>query len=258
MMNKYSNQTTNEDSIENGKINHLIKEGYEIILNDYSQIEKLCNILIKNIPVKYKDSFSNLFNQIELMKKHFKSYINSINITINKFINNENLELNNTLNPSIKDSYKKIGDEFNKIEIITKEVIESKKKIKERRKNRIKLLEKRLQSYCDEIDNFNFSKINNIYELNIKDNENVSNYILKNKNIEHYKLMDYNDDYFDNHKNNSKLNNKNSSTESDSNNDNLLIKELIKMNYNNKEEVFELIQSFEQKKKETIKKNINN
>ena len=30
------------------------------------------------------------------------------------------------------------------------------------------------------------------------------------------------------------------------------------MNYNNKEEVFELIQSFEQKKKETIKKNINN
>ena len=61
-------QNKTENSIETSKINSLITEGYEKIINDYSQIEKSFNILIKNIPIKFKDLLTNLYNQLELMK----------------------------------------------------------------------------------------------------------------------------------------------------------------------------------------------
>lgn len=104
--------------------------------------------------------------------------------------------------------------------------------------------------------------MNNIYKINIKDNEKVSKYILKNQNIEQYKLIDDNDAILDNNKTNSKINNKNYSTESEShhnNNDNLLINELVKMNMDKEEDIIEFIQTFQQKKSEketdTIKRN---
>ena len=260
-----------ENKIENtfdiSKINSLIIDGYEKIINDYTKIEKSFSNILKTIPLKYKDSFVNLFNQIEIMKKHFKSYINSITLAFNSLNSNSNTnteisDLNFSFSKTIKNSYEQIRNEFNKIEKISKEVLDTNERLKEKRKKRVKLLEKKLQSYIEEINEFDFSKMNNIYKINIKDNEKVSKYILKNQNIEQYKLIDDNDAILDNNKTNSKINNKNYSTESEShhnNNDNLLINELVKMNMDKEEDIIEFIQTFQQKKSEketdTIKRN---
>ena len=264
-MSKVLIENKNEDTYDISKINSLITDGYEKIINDYTQIEKSFNNILKTMPLKYKDSFINLFNQIEIMKKHFKSYINSINVAFNSLNSNSNTEisdLNLSFSKTIKNSYEQISNEFNKIETITKEILENNEKIKEKRKKRVKLLEKKLQSYIEEINNFDFSIINNIYNINIKNNEKISNYILKNQKIEQYKLIDDNDTFLDNNKISSKINNKNYSTESEShhnNNDNLLINELVKMNMDKEEDVIEFIQTFQQKKSEketdTIKRN---
>ena len=264
-MNKVLIDNKIEDTYDLSKINSLIIDGYEKIINDYIQIEKSFNNILKSIPLKYKDSFVNLFNQIEVMKKYFKSYINSINLALNSLNSNSNTEisdLNFSFSKTIKNSYEQIRNEFNKIEKISKEVLDTNERLKEKRKKRVKLLEKKLQSYIEEINEFDFSKMNNIYKINIKDNEKVSKYILKNQNIEQYKLIDDNDIILDNNKINSKINNKNYSTESEShhnNNDNLLINELVKMNMDKEEDIIEFIQTFQQKKSEketdTIKRN---
>ena len=261
-------QNKTENSIDTSKINSVITEGYEKIINDYSQIEKSFNILIKNIPIKFKDLLTNLYNQLELMKKHFKSYFDSINLGINSLsINNnistDNSDLNNSLSKSLKKSYEQISNEFTKIGKMTKEIIENKEKIKEKRKKRVKLLEKRLQSYCNEIEKFDFSKMKNIYDINVKDNEKISNLLLKNQKIEQYKFIDINDTLLEIKKDNlNKNNNKNVSTKSESinNNDILLINELVKINTEKEEEIIEFIETFEQKKSvketDTIKRNI--
>ena len=132
-------QNKTENSIDTSKINSVITEGYEKIINDYSQIEKSFNILIKNIPIKFKDLLTNLYNQLELMKKHFKSYFDSINIGINSLnlnnnISTDNSDLNNSLSKSLKKSYEQISNEFTKIGKMTKEIIENKDLIKEKRK----------------------------------------------------------------------------------------------------------------------------
>ena len=266
MSNKHSD-SKKEIPQEIEVLNILIKEGYEKIITDYLKIEKTLNILNKDIPIKIKDSFSNIIIQIENMQKYFKSYINSINNSISSLLSNLNLEnINLEINSSVKQSYSQICDEFCKIESITKEVISNKEKLKNQRKNRIKLLEKRLQSYCDEINNFDFSKIINLYDYNIKDNERISNVILKNQKMEQYKLIDINDNIFDlnNNKNNSKVN-KNSSTESDTPNpiNNILAYEIAKLNTDKEEDLIDLIQSFskkgkgkENKETGTIKRNI--
>ena len=167
MSNKHS-ESKNEIPQEMKVLNILIKEGYEKILTDYLKIEKTLNSLNKDIPIKIKDSFSNIINQIENMQKYFKNYINSINNSISSLLSNLNLEnINLEINSSVKQSYSQICDEFCKIETITKEVISNKEKLKNQRKNRIKLLERRLQSYCDEINNFDFSK-NKIIVLRLR------------------------------------------------------------------------------------------
>jgi hypothetical protein len=75
MSNKHS-ESKNEIPQEMKVLNILIKEGYEKILTDYLKIETTLNSLNKDIPIKIKDSFSNIINQIENMQKYFKNYIN--------------------------------------------------------------------------------------------------------------------------------------------------------------------------------------
>jgi hypothetical protein len=97
----------------------------------------------------------------------------------------------------------------------------------------------------------------------VKDNEKISNLLLKNQKIEQYKFIDINDTLLEIKKDNlNKNNNKNVSTKSESinNNDILLINELVKINTEKEEEIIEFIETFEQKKSvketDTIKRNI--
>lgn len=136
-MNKVLIDNKIEDTYDLSKINSLIIDGYEKIINDYIQIEKSFNNILKSIPLKYKDSFVNLFNQIEVMKKYFKSYINSINLALNSLNSNSNTEisdLNFSFSKTIKNSYEQIRNEFNKIEKISKEVLDTNERLKEKRK----------------------------------------------------------------------------------------------------------------------------
>lgn len=64
-----------------------------------------------------------------------------------------------SLTPKIKSSYDKVFNEFLKIEKSTKELNSIKKDLDEKRKNRIKMLELKLQGFCDEIKNVNFNNI---------------------------------------------------------------------------------------------------
>jgi hypothetical protein len=63
------------------------------------------------------------------------------------------------LTPKMKGSYDKIFSEFLKIEKVTKEISNIKKDTEEKRKNRIKMLELKLQGFSDEIKHINFNHI---------------------------------------------------------------------------------------------------
>ena len=63
------------------------------------------------------------------------------------------------LTPKMKGSYDKVFSEFLKIEKVTKEISSVKKDIEEKRKNRVKMLELKLQGFSDEIKHVNFNSI---------------------------------------------------------------------------------------------------
>ena len=60
----------------------------------------------------------------------------------------------------MKGSYDKIFSEFLKIEKVTKDISNIKKDTEDKRKNRIKMLELKLQGFSDEVKHINFNHMN--------------------------------------------------------------------------------------------------
>ena len=101
------------------------------------------------------------------------------------------------MNLSVKNSYDNIYNEFLSIETLTKNMIQNQDKLEKNRNKHFENIEKKLQGYLEEINNFDYEKINE--NLNIFDtsddldiNEKINLILQKNCDVEKYNPFDFN------------------------------------------------------------------
>ena len=221
------------------KLSSFLKETNEKISLNFIKINNLLsntnnnNKLISNLNTELK----NLENFLKNFFKEILSQINNINSNYNSTNNSE--EENNFLDSTIKNSYNKVSNEFEEVEKKTIQIIKSLNINKEKRKQRIFLLEKKLQGFVDDVNFFNYQNIKKDFDNNVNDNNKISNFILKNNIfIEKYKEIDYNENTNNNQiKNNNNIFNykilQNLNKNNDNNNNNESLNENINNNNNN-------------------------
>jgi hypothetical protein len=141
----------------------------------------------------------------------------------------------------MKNSYDKIFHEFLKVEKVTKEVSSINKEIDEKRKNRIKMLELKLQGFTDEIKHVNFHNIHKQFDdLSLSDQINDT---MKNNNVNRSSnMLIENELRLQNKKNN--LNSiKIEENNNNNNNNNVLIDQIMNMNATKGDDMFQFIES---------------
>ena len=216
-LSSFLKETNEKITLNFTKINNLLSNTKNILNNNNNN-----NKLILNLNIELK----NLENFLKNFFKEILSQINNINSNYNSTNNSE--EENNFLDSTIKNSYNKVSNEFEEVEKKTIQIIKSLNINKEKRKQRIFLLEKKLQGFVDDVSFFNYQNIKKEFDINVNDNNKISNFILKNNIfIEKYKEIDYNENSNDNNKkkkNNfnykilQNLNNNNNENSNDNNN----------------------------------------
>ena len=105
--------------------------------------------------------------------------------------NDENLNL------SVKNSYDNIYNEFLELESLTKNMIQNQTKLEKNRAKQFENIEKKLQGYLEEINNFDYEKINQNYNIfdssdELDVNEKINLILQKNCEVEKYNPLEYN------------------------------------------------------------------
>ena len=136
-LSSFLKETNEKITLNFTKINNLLSNTKNILKNNNNNNNKL--ILNLNIELK------NLENFLKNFFKEILSQINNINSNYNS-TNNSEEENNNFLDSTIKNSYNKVSNEFEEVEKKTIQIIKSLNINKEKRKKRIFLLEKKLQT----------------------------------------------------------------------------------------------------------------
>ncbi len=160
--------------------------------------------------------------------------------------------INSLLNPKFKNCYENIFSEFERMEKTTNEIFLMNKNNDYKRKTRIKMLEMKLQNYCEDVKNFNLLDVNKkLEDLTVMKSENVGKF-LEN-------CAGFNSNTNSNYSNSKYLNILHSNTNFDSNpvcSANSGNSENTRNSFNNKEEL-EILQQSE-KEKEIFFRNSNN
>ena len=112
----------------------------------------------------------------------------------------------------MKNSYDNIYNEFLELESLTKKMLVNQNKIQKYRNNHFQNIEKKLQGFLEEINEFDFKKINknmnkfnneknkiNLNQLN--SNEKINILLQKNNTVEKYNPSEYNFNDSENNKN---------------------------------------------------------
>jgi hypothetical protein len=120
------------------------------------------------------------------MKEKFKKYVDTISINISSLYetclseNSTNNSDTPSLSPRIKNSYDSISDEFDKLERVTKSIIQTKHILSKKKQQRLLMLEQNLQSLVNKAKNTDFSILINDYkqiEMKLNDKEYIGNII---------------------------------------------------------------------------------
>jgi exoribonuclease R len=126
----FDNQkTTNTAYFELSK---YIKHGQDKILQNYSLIKTALSKLSLSLPSEYQDTFTTIITDLITMKEKFKKYIDTISMNISSLYetclseNSTNNSDTPSLSPRIKNSYDSISDEFDKLEKVTRNIIQTK------------------------------------------------------------------------------------------------------------------------------------
>ena len=134
----------------------------------------------------------------------------------------------------MKDSYDNIYNEFLELESLTKHMISNQNKVQKNRNIHFQNIEKKLQGFLEEINDFDFKKINknynkiygNLNQINDNDNEKINILLQRNNFVEKYNPLDYNLNIFENNKNEEEV-----EVDDELDDDNMIEKEdLIKKN----------------------------
>ena len=164
--------------------------------------------------MKHKKNFKSIISSLEKFKDEFKNVIFNISLSLgNTSSNSQNKNFNEiNINLSVKDSYDNIYNEFLELESLTKKMISNQNKIQKNRNKHFQNIEKKLQGYMEEINEFDFKKINknlnkfydeknNLNTGQINDKEKINILLQKNNIVEKYNPLEYKLNENENNKN---------------------------------------------------------
>ena len=184
---------------EKDNIFHIIKDGWDVLSSEFDIIVNNAKSFNDTLDENRKKNFKSIIASLEKFKDNFKNVIFNISLTIgNTSSNSPSKEKNEeNVNLSVKNSYDNIYNEFLSIETLTKNMIQNQDKLEKNRNKHFENIEKKLQGYLEEINNFDYEKINE--NLNIFDtsddldiNEKINLILQKNCNVEKYNPFDFN------------------------------------------------------------------
>jgi len=188
---------------------NIIKEGWDKLSLEYNNIVTNLNSFNDSLDEEHKKSFKIIITSLERFKDDFKNLIFNISVSIgNISSNNPNKNINDiNINLSVKDSYDNIYNEFLELESLTKHMISNQNKVQKNRSIHFQNIEKKLQGFLEEINEFDFKKINKNYNKlydnldQINDNEKINMLLQRNNFVEKYNPSEYNLNIFENNKN---------------------------------------------------------
>ena len=171
-------------SIIDGKLLTFLKENWDKIEIEYDLL------------IKKSKKFNDYFKEQDIKKEYeslillFSNFKNNFkNIFFNVGINLANIST--TDNEKINNSYDNVYNEMACLESIIKDINTIQNNNKKNKKIKIQNLENKLHQYMDEIENFDFDKIEKYYDLyNNFDKNDLEKIILKNDFIEQYNNKD--------------------------------------------------------------------
>ena len=209
--NNNKKELENPPSNKNDKENtfNIIKEGWDKLSLEYNNIVTNLNSFNDSLDEEHKKSFKIIITSLEKFKDDFKNLIFNISVSIgNISSNNPNKNINDiNINLSVKDSYDNIYNEFLELESLTKHMISNQNKVQKNRSIHFQNIEKKLQGFLEEINEFDFKKINKNYNKlydnldQINDNEKINMLLQRNNFVEKYNPSEYNLNIFENNKN---------------------------------------------------------
>ena len=184
---------------EKDNIFHIIKDGWDVLSSEFDIIVNNAKSFNDTLDENRKKNFKSIIASLEKFKDNFKNVIFNISLTIgNTSSNSPSKEKNEeNVNLSVKNSYDNIYNEFLSIETLTKNMIQNQDKLEKNRNKHFENIEKKLQGYLEEINNFDYEKINENFNIfNSSDdldiNEKINLILQKNCDVEKYNPFDFN------------------------------------------------------------------
>ena len=184
---------------EKDNIFHIIKDGWDVLSSEFDIIVNNAKSFNDTLDENRKKNFKSIIASLEKFKDNFKNVIFNISLTIgNTTSNSPSKEKNEeNVNLSVKNSYDNIYNEFLSIETLTKNMIQNQDKLEKNRNKHFENIEKKLQGYLEEINNFDYEKINENYNVfdssdDLDINEKINLILQKNCNVEKYNPFDFN------------------------------------------------------------------
>ena len=186
-------------SYEKDNIFHIIKDGWDALSSEFDLIVNNVKSFNESLDENRKKNFKPIISSLEKFKDNFKNVIFNISLTIgNTTSNSPSKEKNEeNVNLSVKNSYDNIYNEFLSIETLTKNMIQNQEKLEKNRNKHFENIEKKLQGYLEEINNFDYEKINENYNVfdssdDLDINEKINLILQNNCNVEKYNPFDFN------------------------------------------------------------------
>ena len=184
---------------EKENIFQIIKEGWDALSSEFDLIVNNVKSFNDSLDENKKKYFKPIISSLDKFKDNFKNVIFNISLTIGNTSTNSPSKSKNdeNLNLSVKNSYDNIYNEFLELESLTKNMIQNQSKLEKNRTKQFENIEKKLQGYLEEINNFDYEKINKNYNIfdssdELDVNEKINLILQKNCEVEKYNPLEYN------------------------------------------------------------------
>ena len=177
-----------------GKLLSILKQNWDKIENEYVSLMKKFEkfeTIIKEPEIKKE--FKTLISSISNFKSNFKSIFFNVGINMANLSNNTSEKINY--------SYDNIYNEMTDLDLVINDINEIQNNNRKNKKMKIQKLENKLHEFMDEVENFDFNKLEKTYDIcNSYNNNELEKILLQNNFIEKYNIKeaDYNDENFEN------------------------------------------------------------
>ena len=177
-----------------GKLISILKQNWDKIENEYDSLMKKFqkfDEIIKEPEIKKE--FKTLLTILSNFKSNFKSIFFNVGINL--------ANLSNKTSEKINYSYDNIYNEMTDLDLVLNDINEIQNNNRKNQKIKIQKLENKLHEFMDEVENFDFNKLEKTYDIyNSYNNNDLEKFLLQNNFIEKYNIKeaDYNKEYYEN------------------------------------------------------------